>query len=378
MQRLRPPQNNRMNTTQLSAVQPDVKEKLRAPIFEAALDSVTTIGITAGLQPCFTVRELPTEKGKDAGQGGFIWLSNNVLSVVERLPKKCRPSVRSVLLAYAQLSSRHRNARTFPAAAELVAKLAGCSVRTVHNADKQLVAAGLVTISRQKIQGRDVPRMVTLSEVAAAPPIPFEVVPVDDLPGVRKARRQQSKKLSDTGVRLVQCNSDTLKKPTIEKLSLSSRAAAPGGGERNAWEAAERSLAEEFDMTPAEVHKHRCKHEAAMAAGRAAGKVQGYPSPASLGRYLAGLPAQPKATPKAERAAGAVKRAEAERAKRWKQFTTLAAGDTPADFEQADTATRLRFMASNEGAYFLALAEAWSSNGSLFKIDEETGDIAKL
>ena len=129
-------------------------------------------------------------------------------------------------------------------------------------------------------------------------------------------------------------------------------------------------------MEVAEVQKHRRKHEAAMAAGRAAGKVQGYPTPASLGRYLANQPAQPKAAPKAERVAAAVKRAEAERAARWKQFTT--AGDAPPSFEEADTATRLRFMVSNEGAGFRALAESWSRNGSYFKLDEETGNIAKL
>jgi len=75
--------------------------------------------------------------------------------------------------------------------------------------------------------------------------------------------------------------------------------------------------------------------------------------------------------------AAAVKRAEAERAARWKQFTT--AGDAPPSFEEADTATRLRFMLdSPEGAEFRALAESWSNNGSYFKLDEETGDIAKL
>jgi hypothetical protein len=132
-------------------------------------------------------------------------------------------------------------------------------------------------------------------------------------------------------------------------------------------------LAEEFSMTVEEVQKHRRKHEAAMAAGRAAGKVQGYPTPQSLGRYLANQPAQPKAAPKAEKAAAAVQRAEAERDRRWKQFTTT--GDAPS-FEDADTATRLRFMVSNEGAGFRALAESWSRNGSYFKLDEETGDIA--
>ena len=174
-----------MNTKSVADLVYEVKAKtqtvaLCAPSFEAALNSTTTTGITAGFRPSFTQRELPTQAGKEVGQGGFVWLSNNVLSVVERLPKKCRPSVRSVLLAYAQLSSRRGNARTFPAAAELVARMAGCSVSTVHLADKHLVAAGLLTIHRQKVQGRDVPRRVQLVEVAAAPPVAFEVVAVDD------------------------------------------------------------------------------------------------------------------------------------------------------------------------------------------------------
>ena len=373
--------NLTMNTKSVAAVVPTVKAKtqtvaLCAPSFESALNSVVTTGITAGFQPSFTQRELPTQAGKEVGQGGFIWLSKNMLSLVERLPKKCRPSVRSVLLAYAQLSSNKGNARTFPAAAELVARLAGCAVRTVHNADKHLLEAGLITIHRQRVQGRDVARLVTLCEVAAAPPLAFEVVSADDLPSVRRYRREQSKKAVHTGMQVVQCNLHTLKKLSKEKLSLSTRAAAPAGKEREGWEVAERRLAEEFGMEVAEVQKHRRKHEANMAAGRAAGKVQGYPTPASLGRYLANQPTQPKAAPKAEKAAAAVQRAEAERASRWKQFTTTTP-DAPS-FEEADTATRLRFMVSNEGAGFRALAESWSRNGTYYTLDEETGDIAKL
>ena len=277
-----------MNTKSVADLVYEVNVKtqsvaLCAPSFEAALNSTTTTGITAGFRPSYEQRELPTEKGKEVGAGGFVWLSNNVLSLVERLPRKCRPSVRSVLLAYAQLSSRRGNAKTFPAAAELVARMAGCSISTVHLADKILSNAGLLTISRQRLQGRDVPRLVTLVEVAAAPPIPFEVVSVDDLPSVRRYRRRQSKLSSDTGVRLAVCNSDTLKKPSKEKLSLSTTlntpsAAAPAGsrgGERSGWDKAEERLAEEHGLTVAEVQKHRAKHEANMAAGRAAGRVQG-------------------------------------------------------------------------------------------------------
>lgn len=355
---------------------------LCAPSFEAALNSTTTTGITAGFRPSYEQRELPTEKGKEVGRGGFVWLSNNVLSLVERLPRKCRPSVRSVLLAYAQLSSRRGNAKTFPAAAELVARMAGCAIRTVHNADKHLVAAGLLTISRQKVQGRDVPRLVTLVEVAAAPPIPFEVVSVDDLPGVREHRRQQSKRSVHTGMQVVQCNLHTLKKPSKEKLSLSTTlnppsAAAPAGsrgGERSGWDKAEERLAEEHGLTVAEVQKHRAKHEANMAAGRAAGKVQGYPTTASLGRYLESLPKPTKAAPMAEKAATAMQKAEAERTQCWKQFTT-ANTNTPSRFEEADTDTRLAFAVSNEGARFRNLAESRSNGGRYYKVNEETCEL---
>lgn len=373
-----------MNGNEVSQVVDAIKSNNCSVAFETSLPAAGARAITAGFKPSHLQRELPTEKGKEVGKGGFVWLSNNVLSLVERLPKKCRPSVRSVLLAYAQLSSRRGNARTFPAAAGLVARMAGCSIRTVHNADKLLVAAGLLSISRQKVQGRDVPRLVTLVEVAAAPPIPFEVVSVDDLPAVRQYRRQQSKRSVHTGMQVVQCNLHTLKKLSKRNtLSLPPAGrvgfeptASPQPRERDSWLEAEERLAREMGMHLAEVQKHRRKHEANMAAGKAAGKVQGYPTPASLGRYLANQTTQPKAAPKAEKAAAAVQRAEAERASRWKQFTTTTP-DAPS-FEEADDATRFRFMASNEGAGFRALAEGWSRNGTYYTLDEETGDIAKL
>jgi len=379
-----------MNTKSVADLVHEVKEKtqtvaLCAPSFEAALNSVVTTGITAGFQPSYEKRELPTEAGKEVGKGGFVWLSNNVLSVVERLPKKCRPSVRSVLLAYAQLSSRRGNAKTFPAAAELVARLAGCSVSTVHLADKHLVAAGLLTIRRQKVQGRDVPRMVTLCEVAAAPPLAFEVVSADELPAVREYRRRQSKTSSDTGVRVAVCKSDTLKKPSKEKLSLSicpelSREAAPAGsrgGERGGWDKAEERLANEFGLTVAEVQKHRRQHEANMASGRAAGRVKGYATEASLGRFLANLPPQRKAAPLAEKAAAAVQRAEAERERQWQTFSScqFGAGFKPSSWHEADDETRLEFMTSNAGSTFSALAASWSNRGAYFKLNEETGEI---
>lgn len=385
-----------MNEQSVADLVHEVKEKtqtvaLCAPSFEAALNSVVTTGITAGFQPSYTQRELPTEAGKEVGKGGFVWLSNNVLSVVERLPKKCRPSVRSVLLAYAQLSSRRGNAKTFPAAAELVARLAGCSVRTVHNADKQLVAAGLVTISRQKVQGRDVPRMVTLSEVAAAPPIPFEVVPIDELPAVRQHRRQQSKRSVHTGMQVVQCNLHTLKKPSEEKIyphspSLSLSPPRQRPKERETWEACEERLAKEHGMAIDEVRRLRSVH-AANLAKLPSGAYQNvtnftnaFPSlmakqrkqDSRLARYR-GV-GDPSAYAEPEKEKAAIARAMAEREAWWQRFAA-SNSEVPSRYELADEETRFRFMTSNEGASFAALASSHSYNGQRFKFDEATGTI---
>lgn len=388
-----------MNTKSVADLVHEVKEKqtvalaLCAPSFEAALNSVVTIGITAGFSPSFERRELPTEAGKEVGKGGFVWLSNNVLSVVERLPKKCRPSVRSVLLAYAQLSSRRGNARTFPAAAELVARLAGCSVSTVHLADKHLVAAGLLTISRQKVQGRDVPRMVTLCEVAAAPPLPFEVVSVDDIPSVRRYRRQQSKLSSDTGVRVAVCKSDTLKKHSKEKhisthtsLSLSPPRQRPP--QRESWEACEERLAKEHGMDVDEVRRLRSAHEANMANIPSGA----YATPENFSRNFTSLRAkQRKQETKLARYRGvgnpacyhepetkraAADKAKAERSRWWQQFAASTA-NVPSSWDEADDSTRFQFMAAtNEGSNFLALANSMSRDGAYFELDEATGAIA--
>jgi hypothetical protein len=385
-----------MNKQSVADLVHEVKVKtetvaLCAPSFEAALNSVVTTGITAGFQPSYTQRELPTEAGKEVGKGGFVWLSNNVLSVVERLPKKCRPSVRSVLLAYAQLSSRRGNARTFPAAAELVARLAGCSVSTVHLADKQLVAARLLTISRQKVQGRDVPRMVTLSEVAAAAPIPFEVVSVDDIPNVRRYRRQQSKSSSDTGVRVAVCKSDTLKKHSIEKtypnspsLSLSPPRQRPP--QRESWEDCEERLAKEHGMEIDEVRRLRSAH-AANLAKLPSGAYQtvknftdAFPSlmakhrkqESKLARYR-GV-GNPSAYAEPEKDKAAIARAMAERQTWWQRFAANNS-EAPKSWRFADEETRKQFMTSNEGASFSALAASHSFNGQRFKFDDETGAI---
>jgi hypothetical protein len=371
-----------MNTTSVAVAFDKVKGKtptvaLCAPSFESALNSVVTTGITAGFQPSFTVRELPTQAGKEVGQGGFVWLSNNVLSVVERLPKKCRPSVRSVLLAYAQLSSRRGNARTFPAAAELVARMAGCAIRTVHNADKQLAAAGLITIHRQKVQGRDVPRLVTLAEVAAAPPIAFEVVAVDDLPAVR----QQRKKAVHTGMQVVQRNLHTLKKHSEEKhnskhtsLSLSPppRGGLRGQRRESLVEVKER-LAREHGMEAEEVGRLWDKHVANMAKLPSGA----YATPDNFSRNFAMLKAKHPtkvSAPSRDKVKQATDRATAERAARYQQFAE-ATSNACRSFTFADDETRLAFMTSNEGATFLALAEEWSRNGTFYTVEETTGRI---
>jgi hypothetical protein len=376
-----------MNGNSIAGLVSEVKEKtqsvafaISSPSFDSALTGSAARGITAGFRPDFERRELPTEAGKDVGQGGFVWLSNNVLSVVERLPKKCRPSVRSVLLAYAQLSSRRGNARTFPAAAELVARLAGCSVSTVHLADKQLRQLGLVTIRTQKVGGRDVPRLVTLSEVSAAPPIPFEVVDIDDIPGVRQYRRRQSKLSSDTGVRLPMCNSDTLKKlpKEINRVSLSKddEPRCEGMGEREAGDLRNEAMARKHGLTVAEVEKHRREHESNMAAGRRAGRVKGHATEASLDRYIASLPSQTKSAPTTDKTTDKVTEAVALRARWWQQFAATTA-NVPSSWNGADDDTRKQFMVdSNEGATFLALANSLSWDGAYFEVDEVTGAIA--
>jgi len=385
-----------MNGNSIDGLVSEVKAKtqsvalaISSPSFDSALTGSAARGITAGFRPNFERRELPTEAGKDVGQGGFVWLSNNVLSVVERLPKKCRPSVRSVLLAYAQLSSRRGNAKTFPAAAELVARLAGCSVSTVHLADKQLRQLGLVTIRTQKVGGRDVPRLVTLSEVSAAPPIPFEVVDIDDIPSVRRYRREQSKLSSDTGVRLPMCNSDTLKKHSEENLTHNSLSTPPPRAkvEREGWEVCEAGLADEHGMDIDEVRRLRSKHEANMAKLTSGA----YATPENFRRNFASLRAKHEkhgerlaryrgvgnpdryADPKTKHAAA--DKAEAERSRRWQQFTATTA-NVPSSWNAASEATRMQFMVSNEGSSFFALANSWSRGGAYFEVDEETGAIA--
>lgn len=377
-----------MNEQSVADLVHEVKVKtqtvaLCSPSFEAALNTVVTTGITAGFQPSYEQRELPVEKGKEVGKGGFVWLSNNVLSLVERLPKKCRPSVRSVLLAYAQLSSRRGNARTFPAAAELVARMAGCAIRTVHNADKHLVDAGLLTISRQKIQGRDVPRLVTLVEVAAAPPIPFEVVSVDDLPAVRQYRRQQSKRSVHTGMQVVQCNLHTLKKHSEEKTdtyshSLSMSPPRPRPKERETWEACEERLAKENGLEVGEVRRLRSAHAANMArlTSGAYQTVDNFTNafPSLMVKHKPKASADRLACRSDEKEKAAIARAMAERETWWQRFAANNAA-APSRYDLADEETRFRFMTSNEGASFAALASSHSYNGQRFKFDEATGSI---
>lgn len=383
--------NLTMNTKSVADLVYEVNVKtqsvaLCAPSFEAALNSTTTTGITAGFRPSYEQRELPTEKGKEVGAGGFVWLSNNVLSLVERLPRKSRPSVRSVLLAYAQLSSRRGNAKTFPAAAELVARMAGCAIRTVHNADKHLVTAGLLTISRQRLQGRDVPRLVTLVEVAAAPPIPFEVVSVDDLPGVREHRRQQSKRSVHTGMQVVQCNLHTLKKHSEERiqtdidtsLSLSPRKQGQRPRrERETWEACEARLAREHGVDLERIQTLRREH-----ASRLAKLPSGaWQTVTNFSNALPTLLEKPNTktskldyVPTPEKAKAAMTKAMVARVEWWYRFAATKP-DCASSYDKADEETRFQFMTSDQGRSFATFAERFSRNGSYFKFNEETGRI---
>jgi len=368
-----------MNTESVAVAVAEVKEKtqafaLCAPSFESSLNSAVTAGITAGRQPSFAQRELSS--------AGWVWLGNEVLSIVERLPKKCRPSVRSVLLAYAQLSSRRGNARTFPAAASLVARIACCSVSTVHVADNYLKAAGIITVRKQRHStGHDAPRLVSLCEVEAAPPEVFEIVPVDHLPAVRKYRSRQSKNLSDTGVRVAHSKSDTLKKHSkeiINRVSLSKddEPRCEGIGEREVGDSRNEAMARKHGLTVAEVEKHRREHESNMAAGRRAGRVKGFATEASLDRYIASLPSQTKSAPTTDKTAARVTEAVALRARWWQQFAASTA-NVPSSWNGADDDTRKKFMMdSKEGATFLALALSLSWDGAYFEVDEETGAVA--
>jgi hypothetical protein len=255
--------------------------------------------------------------------------------------------------------------------------MAGCAIRTVHNADKQLAAAGLITIHRQKVQGRDVPRLVTLAEVAAAPPIAFEVVAVDDLPAVR----QQRKKAVHTGMQVVQRNLHTLKKHSEEKhnskhtsLSLSPppRGGLRGQRRESLVEVKER-LAREHGMEAEEVGRLWDKHVANMAKLPSGA----YATPDNFSRNFAMLKAKHPtkvSAPSRDKVKQATDRATAERAARYQQFAE-ATSNACRSFTFADDETRLAFMTSNEGATFLALAEEWSRNGTFYTVEETTGRI---
>ena len=328
-----------------------------------ALEDIPTISSTSSITPSFSLhisRTLPED--------GWCWLGHDQLKRVERLlEKKSRPTVRSVLLAYAQLSSKNGNARHFPAAARLVATIAGVAVSTLHKADAELISLGLIEIRQRKdARGLDAPRIVTLCnklpELGASA---WELVTADELEQTAVSTRRRR---SDSGVRLGSARlpqgghtKETLKERTKENLSLTAprRGNAPSR-ERESWEDVETRLAKENSVAVELVHQLREQH----AAGFANLPSGAYQTPKNFTNALPSLLAATKGKASTKTPVDLVAKANTERARWWKQ-----AGMTGA-WEDADDAQRRRFMTTNEGASFLALAEAWAV------VCEETGNIS--
>lgn len=327
------------------------------------LEGVPTISSTSSITPSFTAyvsRTLPED--------GWCWLGHDQLKRVEQfLEKKARPSVRSVLLAYAQLSSKNGNARHFPAAARLVATMAGVAVSTLHEADAKLASLGLIEIRQRKdARGLDAPRMVTLcNELPELGANAWEMVTADELVEAAAATRRRR---SDSGVRLGKARlpqgghtKETLKERPKENLShtapLRGNASAR---ERESWEDLETRLAKENGVAVELIHQLREKH----AAGFANLKSGAYQTPNNFTNALPNLLDASRGKIASKAPVDLVAKANTERTRWWKQ-----AGMTGA-WDDADNAQRRTFMTTNEGASFLALAEAWAV------VCEETGAIS--
>ena len=328
-----------------------------------ALEAGPTISSVSSITPSFTAyvsRTLPED--------GWCWLGHDQLKRVEQfLEKKARPSVRSVLLAYAQLSSKNGNARHFPAAARLVATIAGVAVSTLHEADAKLAYLGLIEIRQRKdARGLDAPRMVTLcNELPELGANAWELVTADELKQTAVSTRRRR---SDSGVRLGSAHlrqgghtKETLKERPKENLSLTApRRGNAASRERESWEDMERRLAEENGVAVELIHQLREQH----AAGFANLKSGAYQTPNNFTNALPNLLNASRGKTTSKTSVDLVAKANTERTRWWKQ-----AGMTGA-WEDADSAQRRRFMTTNEGASFLALAEAWAV------VCEETGNIS--
>jgi hypothetical protein len=327
------------------------------------LESVPTISSTSSITPSVALYVSRTQP-----DDGWCWLGHDQLKRVEQfLEKKARPSVRSVLLAYAQLSSRNGNARNFPAAARLVATMAGVAVSTLHEADAKLASLGLIEIRQRKDErGLDAPRMVTLCDVL--PELgakTWELVTADELEQTATATRRRR---SDSGVRLGSARlpqgghtKETIKERPKENLSLNApRTGNASPRERETWENVETRLAKENSVSVELIHQLREQH----AAGLANLKSRAYQTPNNFTNALPSLIAATKGKAASKAPIDLVAKANTERTRWWKQ-----AGMTGA-WEDADDAQRRTFMTTNEGASFLALAEAWAV------VCEETGQTS--
>jgi len=354
------------------------------------LEGAPTISSTSSITPSLT-----TYVSRTQPDNGWCWLGHEQLKRVEQfLEKKARPSVRSVLLAYAQLSSRKGNARSFPAAARLVATMAGVAVSTLHEADAKLASLGLIQIRQRKDErGLDAPRMVTLcDELPELGASAWELVTADELKQTAAATRRRR---SDSGVRLGSARErqgghtkETLKEiPKQTTLSPSRRPQAPA---RESWEEVEERLAKENGMELADVRHLRETHETNMAKLTSGA----YATPENFTRNFSSLKAKrakhesrlaryrgvgdPSAyaspAEKASMVQAAVQRAMAERTNWWRRYAANAP-HAPQGFEEADAATRLEFMQSNEGANFANLAASIGRDGKFFSVEDETGVI---
>lgn len=336
----------------------------------AALDATASPAVTAGLriaQP--RQRQLP--------ESGWFFIGHNVVKALERLPRKQQATARSVLMAYCQLSSRNSNAATFSAAVRLVADMAGVSEASVKRLDYFFKVAGIMDIALVKDErGLDAPRRITLHEEPKAVAETYEELTADEIRLALPARRERP--VAQHVVSVVSDTKERIKETSKETISLFDATVHHDPHvqkrERGSWELAEERLAKEYGMTLSEVQAHRRKHEAAMAAGRAAGRVKGFVTEASLGRYLSALPPQSKAAPNTDRVADAIRRAEAARSQRWQQFAATKT-NVPTTWHEADDDTRFDFAASNEGAGFRNLAIGWSNAGRYFTLNEDTCEI---
>jgi len=328
------------------------------------LEGVPTISSTSSITPSFAAYVARSQP-----DNGWCWLGHDQLKRVERfLEKKARPSVRSVLLAYSQLSSRNGNARSFPAAARLVATMAGVAVSTLHEADAKLASLGLIEIRQRKdARGLDAPRMVTLcDELPEEGASPWELVTADELKVAASSTRRRR---SDSGVRLGSARltqgghtKETIKERPKENLSLTvpRRGIAPLR-ERESWEDMETRLAKENSVAVELIQQLREQH----AAGIANLKSGAYQTPNNFTNALPNLLDASRAktkskTPSQDRTA----KAEDERASRW------AEAGMANTWEDADKDERRAFMATNAGATFYALAGNWAH------VCEETGTIS--